>query len=98
MSVCPSLCVHQCSAYNSATQQMTKGLIKLKKEEVKFALLVCSITHLCLCGRFVCYQECIGAVPTDDSDADRLTLLFRTVPVNVNWSQIDDAFTDNKTI
>ena len=48
---------------------------------------------VCVC---VFYQECIGAVSTDDPDADGLMLRFRAVPPNVNWSQVDDAFTDQK--
>lgn len=43
--------------------------------------------------RKLCPQECIGAVSTDDSDADGLMLRFRTVPANVDWPQVDDTFT-----
>lgn len=38
-------------------------------------------------------QECIGAVSTDDPDADGLMLRLRTVSADVNGSQVDDAFT-----
>lgn len=44
----------------------------------------------------VSYQECIGAVSTDDPDANGLVLRFRTFPADVNWSQVDDAFTGRK--
>ena len=44
---------------------------------------------MCVC---VSYQECIGAVSTDDPDADGLMLRFRTVSADVNGSQVDDAF------
>lgn len=49
----------------------------------------------CVCVS-VSYQECIRAVPTDDPDADRLMLRFRTVTADVNWSQVDDPFTGRK--
>lgn len=38
-------------------------------------------------------QECVGAVPADDPDADGLMLGFGAVPADVDWSQVDDAFT-----
>lgn len=44
----------------------------------------------------VSYQECIGAVSTDDPDADGLMLRLRTVSADVNGSQVDDAFTGRR--
>lgn len=44
------------------------------------------------------YQECVGTVSTDDSDADGLVLRFRTVPADVNRSEIDDAFAERSVM
>lgn len=39
------------------------------------------------------HQECVGAVSADDSEANGLVLRFRTVPADVNGSEVDDPFT-----
>lgn len=43
-------------------------------------------------GVLVSYQEYVGTVSTDDPDAHRLMLRLRTLPADVNWTQVDDAF------
>jgi len=54
------------------------------------AISVCVCVCVCVC---VSYQECVGAVSTDDPDANGLMLRFRTLSVHVDRAQVDDAFT-----
>lgn len=44
----------------------------------------------------VSYQEYVGTLSTDDPDAHRLMLQLRTLPADVNWTQVDNAFAGRK--
>lgn len=46
----------------------------------------------------VSHQEYVGTVPTDDPDAHGLMLWLRTLPTDVNWTQVDDAFAEEKKV
>lgn len=76
---------------------------KKKKERE----LICSRSTHCVkvirreqtavsCG-LVSHQEYVGTVTTDDPDAHGLMLRLRTLPADVNWTQVDDAFAGKKT-
>lgn len=43
------------------------------------------------------YQECVGAVSADDPESDGLVPRFWTVAADMDWSQVDDALTAQKT-
>lgn len=42
------------------------------------------------------YQENAGTVSTEDPDAHRPMLRLRTLPADVNWTQVDNAFAGKK--
>lgn len=48
-------------------------------------------------GVMVSYQECIGTMSADDPNAKGLVLRFRNIAANVDRSQVDDAFTWQKS-